>query len=176
MKILIKENQVISNEAISIEKQNYSNGKTLLQMLDKLGLTLTSVNDWGAIEREFTKDYPKASLTFNLQANGIESDYRAAEAFYVKNQHRLRFEPLTDEQAEAIREKHRVYASTEKQIEAHGLLSEITDKLNRLIELGVNVDVNKTYLVNRVFEGDPRQKPAIQMNQRSLSELLINLK
>ena len=102
-KILIKENTGASNEIITNERTAASNGKTLLSMLDKLGLTVDSVNDWGAIEAQFTKDYPKAPLTFNLQANGIETQYRDAEAFYLKHRHALRFEPLTDEQIQAIK-------------------------------------------------------------------------
>ena len=86
-RILLKENENSYNEIIANEKIAYSNGKTLLSMLDKLGLTVSKVDSWQLIEQEFTKDYPKASLTFNLQANGIETEFRDAEAFYLK--HRL---------------------------------------------------------------------------------------
>lgn len=174
-KILIKENVAASNEIIANERSAANNGKTLLSMLDKLGLTLDTVSDWGAIEQEFTKDYPKASLTFNLQANGIETAYRNAEAFYLKNRHALRFEPLTDGEIESIKESQRVYAAG-SQIEAIELFNKIKDSLLKLKELGVPMDLNKAYLINRVLIGDHRENPPLKIDPTALYHNLINLK
>lgn len=175
MKILITENTAASNEIIANEKAAANNGKTLLSMLDKLGLTVDSVNGWATIEQEFRKDYPKADLNFNLRANGLETEYRDAEAFYLKNRHTLRFTAVTDGEIESIKESQRVYA-TGNQIKVHALINEITDKLNNLQSLGVDINQDKVYLLNRVFEGDPRATPKIKVNSTNLTSLLINLK
>jgi hypothetical protein len=175
-RILLNENTAASNEIIANEMAAANNGKTLLSMLDKLGLTVESVNDWAAIEQEFKKDYPKAPLTFNLQANGIENEYREAEAFYTKHRHALRFEPFTDEQIEAIKENQRVYADQPNQIEAFELFNTVKDSLLRLQEIGVKIDLNKTYLVNRVLIGDERQKPALKIDPKAMYHTLVNLK
>lgn len=175
-RILLKENEASSNEMIQNSKKAYSNGKTLLSMLDKLGLTVESVNDWAAIEQEFKKDYPKAPLTWNLQANGIETEYREAEDFYLKHRHALRFEPLTDAMIEEIKESQRVYADKPKQIEAIQLFDTIKDSLLRLKELGVPMDLNKTYLINRVLIGDHRENPPLKIDSTALYHNLINLK
>ena len=174
-KILIKENVAASNEIIANERSAANNGKTLLSMLDKLGLTLDTVSDWGAIEAQFTKDYPKAPLTFNLQANGIETQYRDAEAFYLKHRHALRFEPLTDEQIQAIKETQKVYAAG-SQIEAIELFNTVKDSLLRLKDLGVSMDLNKAYLINRVLIGDHRENPPLKIDPTALYHNLINLK
>ena len=174
-KILIKENVAVSNEIIANERSAANNGKTLLSMLDKLGLTLDTVSDWGAIEQEFTKDYPKASLTFNLQANGIETAYRNAEAFYLKNRHALRFTAVTDGEIESIKESQRVYAAG-SQIEAIELCNKIKDSLLKLKELGVPINLNKTYLVSKVLIGDERLQDPLVIDPKTLYQDLINLK
>jgi hypothetical protein len=175
-RILLNENTAASNEIIANAKTAYSNGKSLILMLDKLGLTVSKVDSWQLIEQEFIKDYPKSPLTFNLQANGIETPYREAEAFYLKQRHALRFEPFTEEQIEAIKEEQRVYADQLNQIEAFELFSTVKDSLLRLKELGVSMDLNKTYLINRVLIGDDRQKPALKIDPKAMYHTLVNLK
>ena len=175
-RILLKENENSYNEIISNSKTAYSNGKTLLSMLDKLGLTVSKVDSWQLIEQEFTKDYPKASLTFNLQANGIETEFRDAEAFYLKHRLQMSFGPLTDEQIENIKESQRVYATTESQIKAIELFNTVKDSLLKLKDLGVPMDLNKTYLINRVLIGDHRENPPLKIDSTALYHNLINLK
>ena len=175
-KILLLENEIISDEIIQDARRAFSNGQVLISKLDKLGLTVESVNDWEAIELEFIKDFPKAPLTFNLQANGIETEFRDAEAFYVKHRHALRFEPITDEQIEEIKESQRVYADKPKQIEAIELFNTVKDSLLKLKDLGVVLDLNKTYLINRVLIGDDRESPALKVDPTALYHTVINLK
>lgn len=175
-RILLKENENSYKEIISNAKKAYSNGITLLSMLDKLGLTIDSVNDWQSIEQEFTKDYPKAPLTFNLQANGIESEYRDAEGFYQKNRLQMSFEPVTESQISDIKESQRVYTANEKQIEAIELFNTIKDSLLKLKDLGVVLDLNKTYIVSKVLIGDHRESPALKIDPTALYHTVINLK
>ena len=175
-KILLLENENSYNEIISNSKTAFSNGQVLISKLDKLGLTVESVNDWEAIELEFIKDFPKAPLTFNLQANGIETEFRDAEAFYVKHRHALRFEPITDEQIEEIRESQRIYTTNENQVRAIELFNTIKDSLLKLKDLGVVLDLNKTYLINRVLIGDDRESPALKVDPTALYHTVINLK
>jgi hypothetical protein len=175
-RILLKENEVIYNEVIYNEQQQFENGKTLLRLLAKIGIVKTELTNWSEIESLVTVDYPKAPIQFNIDANGITEQYREAEAFFLKHYQRLSFEPITAEQIEAMKEKHRIYATTEKQLEAYALINTVIDSLNRLIELGIDINVNKTYIVNRAFEGDPRLKPPLKVNQSHLTETLMHLK
>lgn len=175
-KILLKENEVIYNEVIYNEKQQFENGKTLLRLLAKIGIVKTELTNWSEIESLVSVDYPKATIQFNIDANGITEQYREAEAFYLKHYQRLSFEPITPEQIEAIKEKHRIYATTEEQLEAYALINTVVDSLNRLIDLGIDINVNKTYLVNRSIDGDLREKPPLKVNQSHLTETLMYLK
>lgn len=175
-RILLSENANSYNELIAAKKQDFANGQKLISMLDKIGLKVDIVSDWQIIEQEVKKDYPKAPLTFNLQANGLETEYREAEAFYMKNKHRMSFEPLTDEKIESIKEQQRKYTSNEKQNEAIELFKTVTESLLRLKDLGVSINPDKTYLVSRVIVGDQREKPSIKIDPKALYETVINLK
>nr|WP_309760376.1 hypothetical protein [Flavobacterium sp.] len=175
-KILLLENENSYNEIISNSKTAYSNGQTLLSKLAKLGLTLSKVENWEAIELEFKKDYPKATIQFNIDANGITEQYREAEAFYVKHRHALRFEPLTQIEIEQIRESQRIYTTNENQVRAIELFNTIKDSLLELKNMGVPMDLNKTYLINRVLIGDDRLSLALKVDPSALYNTVINLK
>ena len=175
-KILLKENEVIYNEVIYNEKQQFENGKTLLRLLAKIGIVKTELTNWSEIESLVSVDYPKAPIQFNIDANGITEQYREAEAFYLKHYQRLSFEPITPEQIEAIKEKHRIYATTEKQLEAYALINTVVHSLNRLIELGMDINQDKIYMLNTAFEGDWRANPRLKVNQSQLTETLMYLK
>lgn len=175
-RILLKENEVNYNDVIYNEKQQFENGKTLLRLLAKIGIEKTEVTNWSEIESLVKVPFPLANIQFNIDSQGITTGYRSAEEFYLKHYQRLSFEPITAEQIEAIKEKHRIYATTEKQLEAHALINTVVDSLNRLIELGIDINVNKAYIVNRAFDGDLREKPPLKVNQSHLTETLIYLK
>lgn len=176
-KILLKENEVAYNQLLSYEISKYDNGKTLLAMLAKIGLNLSSVENWESIEQEFKKDYPKANLTFNLQANGIEQEYKEAEAYYLKHRQAMTFEPLTEDQQEAIREQYRLYATTPQQIEAHGLINSIVDNFNRLYELGVNsMDGAQIRNIDRVFAFSHIDKVKFQIQPDALTKIIQAIK
>jgi hypothetical protein len=175
-KILLKENANISNEKITNATNAYNNGIKLLQKLEAIGLKLDSVTDWDEIVKHFTAEYPKAPKKLSLELSGVLDEFTDAENFYLTHKGRLRYEPITDQEIESIKENSRQYATSEKQIEVHGLVHEITDKLNKLNSLGIKLDANKIYLLNRVFDGDLRQNPILNVNQRELSNLLIDLK
>ncbi|HSD06969.1 hypothetical protein [Flavobacterium sp.] len=175
-RILLKENEAVSNELIQLENLKFNNGKRLISMLAGIGLNISKVDNWQAIEQEFMKDYPKANLLFNLQANGIESEYKEAEAFYLKNRYVMTFEAVTPEQIEDIKEKCRVYADQANQIEAHDLINTVVDSLNRLDQLDFKMDLGIIYQISRVFYADTRVKPPLKVDQKSLVSTLVNLK
>lgn len=175
-RILLKENEATYNELIQLENLKFNNGKTLISMLAGIGLTVDKIDDWQAIEQEFTKDYPKATLLFNLQANGIEAQYKEAETFYLKNRYVMRFEQITNDQAESLKEQYRVYADQPNQLEAYDLIHKTVQNLNRLDQLGVKFDFGIIYEVSRLFHGDQRETPALSVNQKVLVSTLTNLK
>ena len=176
-KILLKENEIISDEIIQDARRAFSNGQTLLSMLAKLGLIVESVNDWTEqVEQHFMTPFPKAPLTFSLQAEGIETEYREVEAYYLKHRHALRFEPVTQIEIEQIRESQRIYTTNENQVRAIELFNTIKDSLLELKNMGVPMDLNKTYLINRILVGDERESPALKVDTTALYHTVINLK
>ena len=175
-KILLKENEASSNEMIQNSKNAFSNGQMLISKLNKLGLNVDSVNDWAAIEQHFMTPFPKAPLTFNLQAEGIETEYREVEAYYLKHRHALRFEPVTQIEIEQIRESQRIYTTNENQVRAIELFNTIKDSLLELKNMGVPMDLNKTYLINRALLSDDRLSPALTVDPAALYNTVINLK
>jgi hypothetical protein len=175
-KILLSENDVLANAALTNEQHKINNAKALLAMLQKLGLTVDSVSDWGEIEPHFRKDYPKATLQFNIEANGIEEPYRAAEAFFQKNWQSLRFEPMTEQEIEDIKEQHRIYAETPGQIEAYNLIHSIKDNFNRLHSFGVKMDLNSLYDVIACFGSSLNSNNPLQISERHLIRIIGDLK
>lgn len=175
-RILLLENEAISNEIIANAKKAYSNGINLISKLDKLGLTVSKVENWQQIEQYFMTDYPKASLLFNLQANNIEGEYKEAEAFYLKHRLSITFEQITESEIENIKEKQRLYADRPNQLEAIKLLNTVNESLSRLIELGIRINVNSVHLVSPILEGDMRTKPPLKINQRYLVGAIRDLK
>lgn len=175
-RILVKFNNATFDELIQYEKLKYNNGLKLIGMLGRLGLNLKEIDSWDAVEQHFKMDYPKATLQFNLQANGIEDDYRTTEAFYLKNQSLLAYEPLTESRTEAIREQCSIYAERPEQLEIYNIVHRIVTDLNRLTELGLKLDAGEIYNLNRVFDRNPRDTPSIIVNQTELAGALIHLK
>ena len=175
-RILLKENEVTYNEVIYNEQQQFENGKTLLRLLAKIGIVKTELTNWSEIESLVKVHFPLGTIQFNIDAQGITTEYREAEAFYLKHYQRLSFEPIKPEKIEAIKEKHRIYATSEKQIEVHGLVNTVVDSLNRLIELGMDINQDKIYMLNTAFEGDWRANPRLKVNQSQLTGVLTYLK
>ena len=176
-KILLKENEIISDEIIQNARIAYSNRQVLISKLNNLGLTVNSVTDWTEqVENHFKQGFSNAPIKFNIDALGITDQYLEVEAFYLKNQYQMRFVPVTDEQIEEIKESQRVYATTESQIEAIELFNTIKDNLLKLKDLGVVLDLNKTYLISRVLIGDDRLSPALTVEPTALCQTVLNLK
>ena len=175
-KILLKENEIISDEIIQNARIAYSNGQVLISKLNKLGLTVSKVENWEVIELEFKKDYPKATIQFNIDANGITEQYREAEAFYLKHRLQMSFEPFTQIEIEQIRESQMIYTTNENQVIAIELFNTIKDSLLKLKDLGIVLDLNKTYIVSKVLIGDNRESPALKLDTTALYHTVINLK
>lgn len=174
-RILLSENEVAATELIQYHQLKAANGKTLLSKLDKMGLTFECVDNWDQVIEALTKDYPNAKLLFNLQAAGIEDQYNEAEAFYQKNYSVLSFEPLTDQQIEAIKESSRVYADQPNQIEAYNLFQSIVNNAKRLKELGVRMELEELYKVNICLQGGNRYQE-LSLSQKELTATLMKLK
>ncbi|MBF4519482.1 hypothetical protein IRZ71_24320 [Flavobacterium sp. ANB] len=175
-RILVKFNNAVYDELIQYEKLKYNNGLKMLDMLRRLGLDLHEVDNWEAVEQHFKTDYPNATLSFNLQANGIDDDYKIAEAFYFKNQSLLAYKPLTEIRTEAIREESSTYAERPEQLEIYELVHKIVTDLNRLSKLGLNLNAGEIYTLNRVFNGNSRNTLPFEVHETTLASVLINLK
>lgn len=175
-RILLSENEAAANELIQYNEIKVANGKTLLSKLDKMGLTLTSVSDWKLeVEQPLSKQFPNASITFNVQSAGIDEEYISAKNFFEKNQSIISFEEFTEEQAEAIREEQRHYAESPQQLKAYGLMQTVVDSLLRLSELGVKLNLDELYQVSYLFTGGNRHAP-LQVNKREQISVLMKLK
>lgn len=140
MKILLKEDKGAAQNAINAINQGYQNGLELLKKLSDLGLELNEVKNWQKdIEPHFKQQFPNSSLDFNLEASGAKVLYFEAEQLF-KSSPNLFFVKPTTEEIEAIQEHYKVYAESEKQIEAYNLVHTVAKDLNRLKELGIPVN------------------------------------
>jgi hypothetical protein len=143
--ILLKTNPGAENEIATVKAQ-YTNGKALLSKLTALGLTeLTEVKSWtNEVAPHFMEQFPNATLDFNLEASGLKAAYNEAEKLFKLSAGR--FTEPTAEELDNISEKYKVYASSEKQIEAYNLVHTIIADLQRLKEFGTHI--NASYLPN----------------------------
>lgn len=175
-RILLNENTEAANELIIYHQLKSSNGQKLISMLDCLGLTLTNVSDWHLeVEQPLSKQFPNASVTFNVEAAGLKPEYEEAEAFYLKNRHNMSFETFTEGQAENIREQARLYAEGANQIEAHKHFTSIVESLTKLKELGIRIEVDETYRLSPVFAGGNRFE-SLRLVPKELNAVLMKLK
>jgi hypothetical protein len=143
-KILLKTNTGAEQE-IAMVKQNYINGKNLLNKLAELGLELTEVKNWtNEVLPHFMGQFPNATLDFNLEASGLKAAYNEALQLYKLSAGR--FTKPTEADFEAIAEKYKVYASSEMQLEAYNLVHSIIADLQRLNGFGAYI--NASYLPN----------------------------
>ncbi|MBZ4044505.1 hypothetical protein [Flavobacterium hibisci] len=175
-RILLDENKEAANELITYHQLKVSNGHKLISMLDRIGLTLTHVSDWYLeVEQHLSKQFPNASVTFNVEAAGLKSEYEEAEAFYLKNRYNMSFEPFTEDQAENIREQARLYAEGAGQIEAHKHFTSVVESLTRLKELGIRIDIDEAYRLSPVFAGGNRFE-SLRLVPKELNAVLMKLK
>jgi hypothetical protein len=176
MKHLIKENQLLSTAIIKERNQHFANGQILLQKLNELGLELTKLDSWNQVDEFVKTAYPKAAISFCLEAQGITEPYNEAKKYYDSKLGQLAYTPLTDAAAEQIKESNRVYATTQKELEVVQLFNSVKNNLLRLQELGIRIDVNKAYLLNRTLSGFDRGTPAIKIDEDALYHNIINLR
>jgi hypothetical protein len=145
-------------------------------MLSQLGYEAESIESWAEVEQHFMQDYPKATLTFNLQANGVdETAYLEAKAFHHAGD--LSFTALTDPEKETIAETHRVYAETADQIEVFNLIQTTIANFNRLEQLNVKMAFSELYSTSRIFSYD-RSRPGERMvaNKDYLNNAITSIK
>jgi hypothetical protein len=129
--LILQENKAVADSVINAANESYNKGLKLLKLLSGLGLDVKEIKDWQAIENHFKASYPEASLLFNLQFKNIDAPYMEAYNYYQANKGNVSFEKLTDDAAENIRKKYRVYAS-ETQSQALALVQETVANLNRM--------------------------------------------
>jgi len=156
-RILLETNEKLVKQITADSENSYSKGLQLLKMLSQLGYEAESIESWAKVEQHFIQDYPKATLTFNLQANGVnETLYLEAKAFHHAGG--LSFTALTDLEKETIAEKHRVHAETADQIEVFNLIEATIANFNRLDQLNVKMSFSELYATSRIFSYD-RSRP-----------------
>ena len=174
-KILIAENEAVYNELIQYEQLKRANGKTLISMLKGLAIDLNKVNDWKTdVEQPLSKQFPKASIAFNVQSSGIENEFNSAKNFFEKNQSLISFEQFTDEDIENIKESSRIFIEDPSQIEVYTLFHTILNSAKRLKELNVKMELEELRLVNVCFYGGNRYQELI-LSPRELTATLMKL-
>ena len=175
-KILLDDRTEMGNNVIAELSQSYENGKKMLLLMQAIGIDKSEINDWSEIENLCKENFPKATLQFNIEANGIEKKYREAEEFFRKHKGALTYEPMSEEEKEKIREEIRIYATTKKQLEARALILQTIDNFNRLQELGARLDYESSYLLHKVFSYDGRTTPKMKPSKSHLINLITELK
>ena len=175
-KILLDDRTELANKVIIELSQSYENGKKMLSLLAAIGIEKSEITDWQEIETLCKKDFPKATIQFNIEANGIEKEYKEAEAFYLKHRNSISYSPISEEEKEINRESVRIYADTPQQIEAYNLIMQTIDNLNRLGELGVKIDFTLSYQLHKVFESRYDRTPQMKPNKTYLVSAVKGVK
>lgn len=172
MKILLLNNTAAAESAIAVVNEGYKNGMNLLSKLSDLGLELTEVKNWQKeVEPHFKQQFPNSTLDFNLEASGLKNQYFEAEQLF-KTSHNLFFVKPTTEEIEAIQEHYKVYAESEKQIEAYNLVHTVAKDLNRLNEF---IPVN-TFHASDLSPVLVNNAGAVEVYQKNLVEFVLSLK
>ena len=178
-KILLSQNDFLINEAIKHEADKLQMLSKLPALLKPFGLDAGEAKklNWTALAGKI-KDtflFPKATEEHNLNCLGLAKEFHDLKEFHRLNNWAFDAKVLSEEDKDAIREKYRIYSTNDNQNEAFSLVNNVVDSLNRLKELGIAIDAGKLYTLNRIFDGDNRETPAVFVHQENLMNTLIKL-
>ena len=179
-KILLSENKVLIEAAFEHEKAKMQTLSKLPALLKPFGLEAGEAKQlsWLALESKI-KDtflFPNATEEHNLNCMGLAKEFHDLKEYYRLSTWAFDAKNLSEEDNEAIREKYRIYTSNDTQNSIHALVDTVVNSLNKLTEMGVIINADQLYNVNRIFEGDNRLTPSVRTNQKYLSDTLIRLK
>ena len=179
-KILLSQNDFLINEAIKHEAEKLQTLNRLPAFLKPFGLDAGEVKklSWNDIDN-LIKDtflFPKATEEHNLNCMGLTKSYADLKEFHRLNNWAFDAKILAQEDKDAIIEKYRIYTSNENQNEAVEIFERIVKDLNRLKELNVPIDIDKTYLVSRVLIGSYGGNPPLKVEPKALYDNVIKLK
>jgi DNA-directed RNA polymerase beta' subunit len=172
-KYILSENTKVANELIQTEKTKIAAAQKFLSLIKPLGFD--GFTSWSEIEDTLKQVYPKATLLFNIQAQGIEQEYNEAKEHYSRFGSSYRFEPLTDQEQQEITENVKVYTTSEAQNEVYEIVHRVVADLNKLKELGLDLNVNGIHEMHRLFAGHNRDKPAVRVNTRDLADYISRI-
>ena len=179
-KILLFQNDFLINEAIKHEAEKLQTLNRLPAFLKPFGLDAGEVKklSWNEIDN-LIKDtflFPNATEEHNLNCLGLAKEFHDLKEYYRLNTWCFDAKILTQEDKDAIIEKYRIYTSNENQNEAVEIFERIVKDLNRLKELNVPIDIDKTYLVSRVLIGSYGGNPPLKVEPKALYDNVIKLK
>ena len=179
-KILLSQNDFLINEAIKHEAEKLQTLNRLPAFLKPFGLDAGEVKElsWNEIDN-LIKDtflFPKATEEHNLNCLGLAKEFHDLKEFHRLNNWAFDAKILAQEDKDAIIEKYRIYTSNENQNEAVEIFERIVKDLNRLKELNVPIDIDKTYLVSRVLIGSYGGNPPLKVEPKALYDNVIKLK
>ena len=179
-KILLSQNDFLINEAIKHEAEKLQTLNRLPAFLKPFGLDAGEVKklSWNDIDN-LIKDtflFPNATEEHNLNCMGLTKSYADLKEFHRLNNWAFDAKILAQEDKDAIIEKYRIYTSNENQNEAVEIFERIVKDLNRLKELNVPIDIDKTYLVSRVLIGSYGGNPPLKVEPKALYDNVIKLK
>lgn len=179
-KILLSQNDFLIKNAIEHEAEKLQTLNRLPAFLKPFGLDAGDVKNlsWNEIAN-LIKDtflFPNATEEHNLNCLGLAKEFHDLKEFHRLNNWAFDAKVLTQEDKDAIIEKYRIYSTNDNQNEAFSLVNNVVDSLNRLKELGIAIDAGKLYTLNRIFDGDNREAPAVFVHRENLMNTLINLK
>ena len=179
-KILLSQDDILIEAAFEHEKAKMQTLSKLPALLKPFGLEAGEAKQlsWIALESKI-KDtflFPNATEEHNLNCLGLAKEFHDLKEYYRLNTWCFDAKILTQEDKDAIIEKYRIYTSNENQNEAIKLFNTVKDSLLKLKDLGVVLDLNKTYIVSKVLIGDHRESPALKIDSTALYHNLINLK
>lgn len=181
-KILISENKFLISEMLEYEKTKIERAKgfppMVRQFLPSLETSEIMGLSWQALEAKIkdTFQFPMATEEHNLNCLGLTKSYAELKEYHRINQWAFDAAPLTPERIEALTESNRTYTVNATQNEVHALVNTVAKSLNRLSQLGLNIDVNRVHTVCPLFQGDHRRPEPLEINQVVLLASILKLK
>ncbi|MDI5899643.1 hypothetical protein, partial [Flavobacterium yafengii] len=168
-RILLQENENLAQSIIELEQNQATNWKKVDTLLNECGLNVQDISSWTDIDNLLLKDFqfPKATIEFNLDALGIRTQYEQAKKIYYDNLRGTQYDiEVTAERIEEIKEKKRVYATTQNQVDTINIVRSIVESVNKLNSFGIRIDVNGILDSSTIFASETRG--TVKINERNL--------
>lgn len=168
-RILLNENELVAESLIEMAKRQYGNWNKLNEALIVMKLDAKEIQGIDKLDEKIKENFqfPNASKEFNLEALGYVKSYEKAVKILKANDW-SREEP-TPKKIEAIKEKSRIYTTSDKQIEAYELGQRMVADMIKAKELGLIANYEHFY-----FSSGGNSEP-YRLNETALKRIVSRI-